>query len=82
MTQVRLAARQRAFETSLKDDAHLTNIVGIKVGHMAVRKPPVPQVMRCVGKEMAKCIHFTNNTQGFGGVAAPADPEASHEYAS
>ena len=49
---------------------------------MAARKPPVPQVMRCVGKEMAKCAHFTNNTQSLGCAAALADPAASHEYAS
>ena len=53
MAQVRLGALQRAFETALKDDAHLTNIAGMKVNQMAARKPPVPQVMRCVGKEMA-----------------------------
>ena len=78
MAQVRLAARQRAFEMSLEDDGHLTHIAGIKVDQMAARKPPVLQVIRCVGKEMVKCIHFTNNTQGLGGVAAPADPAASH----
>ena len=44
---------------SLKDDGHPTNIVGIRVNQMVARKPPVPQVMRYVGKEMAKCIHTT-----------------------
>ena len=42
MAQVRSVARKRAFETSLKGDSHLTNIVGIKMNQMAARKPPVP----------------------------------------